>query len=82
MNAVTIIDLWTDGACSGNPGPCVAYWIWKNGKETKNQKGLGDGTNNFAELAAIGCGLVDVHSELLAEGKNPNQYKVKVHCDS
>ena len=46
---------YTDGACSGNPGPAgLGYVIsWPDG--TREQKGepLGQGTNNIAELTAI-----------------------------
>ena len=79
---LTIIDLWTDGACSGNPGPCTAHWLWKNGTETTGQKDLGHGTNNYAELAAIGCGLSHILEILTAAGKDPAQYKIRVRCDS
>lgn len=82
MKTITIIDLWTDGACSGNPGPATAHWLWKNGVETKGEKTLGECTNNFAELAAIGCGLAAVHNALIAKGKNPADCKIRLRTDS
>lgn len=82
MSIVTIIDLWTDGVCSGNPGPCKARWLWKNGAEVKGEKDLGHGTNNYAELAAVGCGLSALHSAIVDKGQNPTQYKIALRCDS
>lgn len=45
------IQIWTDGACSGNPGP--GGWgalIIKNGEETELYDGASDTTNNRMEL--------------------------------
>jgi ribonuclease HI len=46
---------YTDGACSGNPGPCgLGFVVVKPGGEVHEAyEYLGIGTNNVAELAAI-----------------------------
>jgi len=48
------IDIWTDGACSGNPGPMGIGVVVIDGTARK-EKGeyLGIGTNNIAELTAV-----------------------------
>lgn len=49
-----VVDVWTDGACTGNPGPCGYGVVIRHG-ETYREIGqfLGMGTNNIAELFAI-----------------------------
>ncbi len=48
------IELWTDGACSGNPGPAGAGVLYQHGgAERTVSEYLGTGTNNIAELTAI-----------------------------
>lgn len=55
------IHVWTDGACSGNPGPCGIGVIVIDGKAEKEiSEYLGEGTNNIAELTAILRGLETV----------------------
>ncbi|WP_394844282.1 ribonuclease HI [Pendulispora brunnea] len=46
---------YTDGACSGNPGPAGAGIVLINpdGKMSESFESLGEGTNNVAELTAI-----------------------------
>ena len=52
------IHVWTDGACTGNPGPAGVGVVIVNGAETKEiSEYLGHGTNNIAELTAILSGL-------------------------
>lgn len=53
------IEIWTDGACSGNPGPMGIGVVVLDG-DTRQELGeyLGSGTNNIAELVAIERGLV------------------------
>lgn len=55
------IHVWTDGACTGNPGPAGLGVVIIDG-ETKRELSeyLGDGTNNIAELMAIFRGLEEV----------------------
>jgi ribonuclease HI len=55
------IHVWTDGACTGNPGPAALGVVVIDGKDRKElSEYLGEGTNNIAELAAIERGLATV----------------------
>jgi ribonuclease HI len=56
--AGSAIEIWTDGACSGNPGPMGIGVVVIDGP-TRREKGeyLGIGTNNIAELTAIARGV-------------------------
>ncbi len=49
----TRVTIWTDGACSGNPGPggWGAILVW-NGHEKELSGGAADTTNNRMELTA------------------------------
>jgi ribonuclease HI len=52
------MELWTDGACSGNPGPMgIGVVAIDGGKRKEVGEYLGVGTNNIAELTAIERGL-------------------------
>jgi ribonuclease HI len=52
------LEIWTDGACSGNPGPMGIGVVVIDGKEREELgEFLGSGTNNIAELVAIERGL-------------------------
>ncbi len=52
------IELWTDGACSGNPGPAgLGVSREFRGAFIELSEYLGEGTNNIAELMAILRGL-------------------------
>jgi ribonuclease HI len=52
------IHVWTDGACSGNPGPAGIGVVIIDGKDQHEiSEYLGEGTNNIAELTAILRGL-------------------------
>lgn len=52
------IEIWTDGACSGNPGPAGLGVYYKGPEGTvERSEFLGEGTNNIAELMAILRGL-------------------------
>jgi ribonuclease HI len=58
---VNPIHVWTDGACTGNPGPAGLGVVIVDGDETRElSEYLGDGTNNIAELMAIYRGLEEV----------------------
>lgn len=65
--------LYTDGACSGNPGPggWGALLIW-NGKERELSGGAAQTTNNRMEMNAVIEGLKAI--------KEP--CRVKIHSDS
>jgi len=55
------IHVWTDGACTGNPGPAGLGVVIIDGKERRElSEFLGMGTNNIAELMAILRGLEEV----------------------
>ena len=60
------MQLWTDGACTGNPGPAGAgvYFHFKD-VEREVSEYLGPGTNNIAELTAILRGLEMVEDRAL-----------------
>ena len=51
--------VYTDGACSGNPGPMgIGAVVYKGGKVLKEvSKAIGVGTNNIAEYEAVKAGL-------------------------
>jgi ribonuclease HI len=68
------VEIWTDGACSGNPGPMGIGVVVIDGA-TRREKGeyLGVGTNNIAELTAIGRGI-----DLAGEGGR----RMRVYTDS
>lgn len=52
------IHVWTDGACTGNPGPAGVGVVIVDGTKTREiSEYLGLGTNNIAELTAILRGL-------------------------
>lgn len=52
------IQVWTDGACSGNPGPAGAGVVIIDGSQrTELSEYLGTATNQIAELEAILRGL-------------------------
>ena len=67
------VDIYTDGACSGNPGPggWGVLMLWR-GHEKELTGGEGQTTNNRMELMAAIQGL-----EQLKRGAN-----VRVHTDS
>lgn len=45
---------YTDGACSGNPGPAgIGVVLRQGGHEKEISEYIGEGTNNIAELTAI-----------------------------
>jgi len=64
---------YTDGACSGNPGPSGVGVVLIDGKERRElSEYLGTGTNNIAELTAIE----------LAVRAAPSDRPLRVHTDS
>lgn len=69
------IVIYTDGACTGNPGPSgIGVVIMDGEKRRELSEYLGRGTNNIAELTAIGRAL----EEILDATERP----VFVHSDS
>ena len=52
------LTVWTDGACSGNPGPMgIGVVVVVGERREEVSEYLGIGTNNIAELTAIERGL-------------------------
>ena len=61
-----VLEIWTDGACSGNPGEAGAGVVLKYKEHRKELSHyLGKATNNIAELTAIFLGLSEVKNRRL-----------------
>lgn len=63
-SAMPEVELYTDGACSGNPGPGGWAFILRHsasGKEKEHSGGEADTTNNRMELLAVIRGLEALH---------------------
>jgi ribonuclease HI len=59
-----VIEIYTDGACSGNPGPCGYGLLIRDGFTYRElRQYLGRGTNNIAELTAIKVALEQVEDK-------------------
>ena len=54
-----ILEIFVDGACSGNPGPAGIGVVIKRGGKTVAEisKPIGEATNNIAEYSALVCAL-------------------------
>ncbi len=83
------IDVWTDGACSGNPGPMgIGVVVLYDGQRRELGEYLGVGTNNIAELTAIERGLEIAAEVAGAKGAAggatppPRMRRVRVYSDS
>jgi len=64
MNKDTIINIWTDGACSGNPGPGGWGALIKYNNSVKKISGSEKyTTNNRMEMMAVIKALKDVDAE-------------------
>jgi ribonuclease HI len=73
LNETATIEIWTDGACRGNPGPGGWGALMRSGTHRRELFGGAlDTTNNRMELTAV--------IEALAALKRPSQ--VVVHTDS
>jgi ribonuclease HI len=72
------VHVWTDGACTGNPGPMGigVVVIAASGRRELGEY-LGTGTNNIAELTAIERGL-DLAEKVVPARDRP----VRVYSDS
>jgi len=70
---------WTDGACSGNPGPAGSgvRLVLPDGRAAEATRSLGHGTNNIAELVAL-----EMVVELLDEVGFPKGERVRLFTDS
>jgi ribonuclease HI len=70
------IVVYTDGACTGNPGPAGIGVVILDGKQRREiSEYLGQGTNNIAELAAI-------ERALEAVAAHDRERPVVLHSDS
>jgi ribonuclease HI len=68
------IQIYADGASSGNPGPSgIGVLLRYRGHEKEISRNIGLGTNNIAELEAIRTGLLEV--------RNPD-LPIRVYTDS
>lgn len=74
------IKLYTDGACSGNPGPggygCILSAVLNNGQlyEVKHSGGYRKTTNNRMELAAVIFGLMAINGSHNVEVISDSSY--------
>lgn len=70
---------YTDGGCRGNPGPAGSgvYLTLPDGRSAEASLALGRGTNNIAELSAIGLAL-----DLLDQASWPKDAPVCLFSDS
>ena len=76
------LEVWTDGACSGNPGPMgIGVVVIDGGARRELGEYLGVGTNNIAELVAIERGL-DLVAEGGKDGKGDRDRRIRVYTDS
>ncbi len=71
-----MLEIYTDGACRGNPGPASISYLFIQDNEIIKKHGeyLGNSTNNRAEYKAIILAL--------DEAKCYTRNTVKVHSDS
>lgn len=68
------VHVWTDGACTGNPGPAgIGVVVIDGAKRQEHSEYLGHGTNNIAELTAVLRGL-----DMVTDTSRP----VRVYTDS
>ncbi|MBN8598876.1 MAG: ribonuclease HI [Planctomycetes bacterium] len=71
------VELYTDGACSGNPGPGGWAFVLKHpatGKELENAGAEPDTTNNRMELMAVIRGLEALKAPSIVELFSDSQY--------
>jgi ribonuclease HI len=60
------IVVYTDGACSGNPGPAgIGVLLRYMGREKEISESIGQATNNVAELKAVQAGLRAIRNRKL-----------------
>lgn len=74
------VELYTDGACSGNPGPGGWAFILKHPASGKEVEGVGaelETTNNRMELMAVIAGLEGVKRPCRVEVYSDSQYVLK-----
>ena len=82
MNQENNIDIYTDGGCSGNPGPGAwGYVILYGEKVYKNSGSDKETTNNKMELSAV-IKALEAYKKLSLENKDLCSWKVRVFTDS
>ena len=71
---------YTDGACTGNPGPAGSGWVVvaPGGSPVESYAYLGEGTNNIAELTAILRALHEVPPDQPLVVYTDSQYAIGV----
>lgn len=80
QSALPFVQLFTDGACSGNPGPGGWGYILRHpasGKEKEASGGLAETTNNQMELQAVIEGLQALKSRSRVEVVTDSSYVAK-----
>lgn len=79
------IDIYTDGACSGNPGKGGCAWVAmdENGQELfRDSRGVRHTTNNRMEIAAVIYALRMLKNYLGGQESKDTDIKVTVYSDS
>lgn len=79
-SARPFVQLFTDGACSGNPGPGGWAYILRHpasGTEKENSGGQRDTTNNQMELSAVIQGLAALTRTSEVEVVTDSEYVAK-----
>jgi ribonuclease HI len=79
-DAAPHVQLFTDGACSGNPGPGGWGFILRHpatGKEIERSGGEPDTTNNRMELTAVIQGLSALTRPSLVDLTSDSEYVLK-----
>jgi len=77
MSEVPHVELYTDGACSGNPGPGGWAYILRHrasSSEREDSGGEGKTTNNRMELMAVIRGLSALTRESTVDVYSDSQY--------
>ena len=79
MQEMIKIDIYTDGGCTGNPGPggWAAVLIMQDGRTLEMSGGHPSTTNNRMELTAVIKAL-----EKVAETDIPEKSRITVYTDS
>jgi ribonuclease HI len=78
--ALPHVELFTDGACSGNPGPGGWGFILRHpasGKAIERSGGEPDTTNNRMELTAVIEGLSTLNTRSLVDLTSDSEYVLK-----
>jgi ribonuclease HI len=80
VRTIPVVDLFTDGACIGNPGPGGWAFILRHrasGKEKEQSGGLRDTTNNRMEMLAVIEGLAALKRRSRVTLHSDSQYVVQ-----